>query len=224
MSLGRERGNLNARLDAIHALCLMHLKQYDAARRLVLRLSKSSQAQSDVRVVALLILSQLEQANNQHEILLSAAKLLSNATTMNSDMRNQLAFLVCFRRELADDLDQAAKLLFTYGEKGVHLCAYYTAATWFFEAVYTQGVPHEFSLLNDIVKQVFAQIELSEGEGLSHAQSSCIIALKKLVDQGLVCTTAFLDELLDRAQFINIALLSQQKQVEEYLLNHSYLK
>lgn len=218
MSLGRERGNLNARLDAIHALCLMHLKQYDAARRLVLRLSKSSQAQSDVRVVALLILSQLEQANNQHEILLSAAKLLSNATTMNSDMRNQLAFLVCFRRELADDLDQAAKLLFAYGEKGVHLCAYYTAATWFFEAVYTQGVPHEFSLLNDIVKQVLAQIELSEGEGLSRAQSICIIALKKLVDQGLVCTTAFLDELLDRAQLINIALLSQQKQVEEYLL------
>ncbi|MEY8562167.1 BTAD domain-containing putative transcriptional regulator [Eggerthellaceae bacterium 3-80] len=216
-SLGRERANLNAQLDIAQALRLIYLAQHESAKRLMGRLSKATCAQNDVRILALLVLSQLEGRDRQQKILSNAAELLSSATSVKRDLRNQLAFLICFRKEMSANLERSCELLYVYGEKSCHHNAYVSAATWLFDAVYEQGLSSGHQMLHRVVHQVYTYVAQIENEALTYSQSVCILALSRLVDKGLVTLPAYFEEQVGQAQFMNVVSLQQRRELENFL-------
>lgn len=216
-SLGRERANAQGRLDVAHALRLLYLGQYDAARRVVLRLARASQVQSDVRVLALVLLSQVETPHNQQKILSAAATLLSNTTVIQNALRNQLAFLVCVRKELIEGSARAADLVFMYGEKGGVEQTYFTGATWVFNALNANDDYVGASRLSQLVEQVCARIEQHVTDELSLAQAMCINSLKVLADKGITVMPARVEEQVEQAQRMGMDIARQRRLLNSVL-------
>ncbi len=220
-SLGRERANVYGKLDVAHALRLLHLGQPDAARRVVLRLARASQAQSEVRVLALVMLSQVESPHNQQKILSTAATLLSNATALHSGLRNQLAFLVCVRKELLDDVTRAGDLVYAYGEKADSEQTYYTAVTWLFDALSQQDECFCTPQLERLGAQVCTLIEAHPADELTLAQATCISSLKALADRGAVAFPAHVEEQLEQAQRMSMDIARQRRLLQAALAHKS---